>query len=317
MTVGVLQPEHLDPEAWQDELESRFPGLKVESSTTSPPRGRIRSARLGSVSTFQIAGSPQVVRRPLTVAREVGGPLKVCLLVRGTAVLHQSGRELVVRPGQLALYDTAQPYTLRLEGRWECDVMTFPLEALGVPRRWVDEVMSHTHDATGGPGAVLRSFIEATLQDGPGGCGGGHGLRFAEAGLALVASALTPSAQVASMTGAAESARRMQVLDHVRRHLRDPSLTPASVAGAHGMSPRSLDRLFASETTTVASAIRAWRLEGARRDLADPRWARHTIGVVAARWCFPEPAHFSRAFKAQFGVTPSDFQRRATTALSA
>lgn len=46
---------------------------------------------------------------------------------------------------------------------------------------------------------------------------------------------------------------------------------------------------------------------GARADLAD----RHLpIAAVARRWGFKDPTHFTRRFRAAYGVLPSEWRRR-------
>lgn len=95
-------------------------------------------------------------------------------------------------------------------------------------------------------------------------------------------------------------------------HLGDPRLDPASVAAAHHISVRSLHRLFQSQGLTVVGFIRHQRLEGVRRDLTDPGLRGKPIHAVAARWGFPRAAEFTRAFRASYGVTPSDYRESAS-----
>ncbi|MGC5286637.1 helix-turn-helix transcriptional regulator [Micromonospora sp. DT231] len=78
------------------------------------------------------------------------------------------------------------------------------------------------------------------------------------------------------------------------------------VADAHHISVRSLHRLFEAEDTTVASYIRDLRLARCRRDLTDPALRSLPAQAVAARWGFPDKAHFSRAFRAAYGITPQE-----------
>jgi AraC-like DNA-binding protein len=102
------------------------------------------------------------------------------------------------------------------------------------------------------------------------------------------------------------AALRGQIKAYIELHLREPGLGPERIARAHFISTRYLHKLFEPEGTTVAAHIRARRLEGARRDLTDPALAGHTIAALAARWGFPEPARFSRAFRAVYGCSPTE-----------
>ena len=89
-------------------------------------------------------------------------------------------------------------------------------------------------------------------------------------------------------------------------HLDDPSLTVASTATALGLSRRSLDRAFAEAGQSASRTLWALRLERCRRDLVvDPRAG---ISQIAFRWGFSDAAHFSRAFRAAFGESPSAYR---------
>jgi AraC-like DNA-binding protein len=91
--------------------------------------------------------------------------------------------------------------------------------------------------------------------------------------------------------------------------LADHRLTPAAVARAHHVSLRSLYKLFEPERTSVAGLIRERRLERCRRDLLDPALAARPVSAIAACWGLTNPAHFSRAFRAAYGVSPVEYRR--------
>jgi AraC-like DNA-binding protein len=80
------------------------------------------------------------------------------------------------------------------------------------------------------------------------------------------------------------------------------------------MSLRSLHQLFHDEGLTVAGWIRSRRLEGCRRDLADPSLDARPVAAVAARWGFSSAAEFSRAFRAAHGMPPAEYRRFARVA---
>jgi AraC-like DNA-binding protein len=102
------------------------------------------------------------------------------------------------------------------------------------------------------------------------------------------------------------SGRIVQIKRYIDEHLDDPSLSPATIAAANFMSLRSLQNLFRTEGLTVRSWIRERRLAGARRDLRDPRLADASVSQIAHAWGLPNPGHFSRLFRAAYGVSPRD-----------
>lgn len=99
------------------------------------------------------------------------------------------------------------------------------------------------------------------------------------------------------------------VHDFIARRLPDPRLTPQTIADAHQISLRHLQKLFHAEGLTVAGWVRHQRLERCRHDLADPRLRDRSINAIATRWGFGDAAHFSRLFRAAYGLPPSDYRQ--------
>jgi AraC-like DNA-binding protein len=112
--------------------------------------------------------------------------------------------------------------------------------------------------------------------------------------------------------GGAEAARAAhlhRVCQTIETLLSDPDLTLDRVADADGVSPRSLQKLFAAQGLNFSSYLRNRRLERCRLDLASPMFSTLSISEICFRWGFNGSAHFSRAFKERYGVTPRDWRR--------
>jgi AraC-like DNA-binding protein len=270
---------------------------------TSPP-----GATLGALVASRVSGSPQILRRTPPAGRGPIDRLKLCMQYEGTATVAQDGYERCAGPGQMVLYDTGRPYTLRLDGQWSCVVLAFPRSALSLPDSVVRQAMRHAHPFDAGPGAVLAGFVAAVLaqQTAIGSSAG----RLGEAAFHLIAGALGTTRPDCGEDPS--DVQRRRVLRYVREHLPVPDLTHDGIAAAHRMAPRSLHRLFKDEPHTVTEYIRLRRLEAVRQDLADPLLSHLSIARIAARWCFTSQAHFTRAFQARYGMSPSAARRAAT-----
>lgn len=97
----------------------------------------------------------------------------------------------------------------------------------------------------------------------------------------------------------------------IETRLREPSLCPDDVARGNGISTRHLHRLFRQAGTSFGTFVRDLRLARCRADLADPRCAALSVTAIAFRWGFSDSAHFSRSFKAAYGVTARAFRHRS------
>ena len=76
------------------------------------------------------------------------------------------------------------------------------------------------------------------------------------------------------------------------------------VLGAPGTLPADLT----AEQLAYAEFIRHRRLDRCRRDLLDPEHDSRPVAAVGARWGLVDAAHFSRAFKREYGVPPAAFR---------
>ncbi|GFE18466.1 hypothetical protein Sgleb_65130 [Streptomyces glebosus] len=100
----------------------------------------------------------------------------------------------------------------------------------------------------------------------------------------------------------------LRIRTFVQQHLHDPRLTPCSIATAHHVSRSYLYRLFEQEGESIAAWIRRQRLEHARRDLAEPVMRSIPLHAIAARWCFPHAADFTRASRKAYGMAPRGYR---------
>lgn len=95
----------------------------------------------------------------------------------------------------------------------------------------------------------------------------------------------------------------------IRQNLSNPALSPEFVAERCGISKRYLHELFSDTDKTVAQFTREERLFAARDAIRSSRTL--SMAEIAYRFGFSDQAQFSRLFKAQFDMTPSDCRRAA------
>ena len=111
----------------------------------------------------------------------------------------------------------------------------------------------------------------------------------------------------------ARAAHLHRICQTIETMLGDPKLTLANVAAEHGVSPRYLQKLFASAGQAFSHYVRTRRLERCRADLISPLHAQLSISEICFRWGFNGSAHFSHAFRDQYGVSPREYRRSANT----
>ena len=97
-----------------------------------------------------------------------------------------------------------------------------------------------------------------------------------------------------------------EIKRYIREHIDEP-LSRDVLAAVAGFSVSHFHRLFTSHTgENIAHYVRRERLERAGRKL---RMGAVNITEVALAAGFDSHAAFSRAFKQQYGISPSDFRQ--------
>jgi AraC-like DNA-binding protein len=301
-------------EYWNDAVSSTFVPLECRTAVTDVFRGNLVSVTLGDVQLSRIsAAQHQVQRTRRTIGRNDPGLLKLALQIHGTGRISQDGREARLDPGDLALYDTTRPYTLRYDDHtsFETLIVMFPDQLLGLSRDAVRAVTAQRVSGQEGLGALVSPFLgrlaESISPDGP----------ILSSRLALNVLGLLETLYRDRLDlGPAEpervsTARLVAIQAWLERHLGDPELTPEAIAAAHHISLRYLHRLFAADGSSVSRWVKEHRLEGCRRDLADPALVRFSVAALAARWGLLDAAGFSRSFRSAYGLSPREYRMRA------
>jgi AraC-like DNA-binding protein len=131
---------------------------------------------------------------------------------------------------------------------------------------------------------------------------------------AMVGACLAPSGD--RMAGAKPQIRvtlMERVRQSVRRQLRSPSLGPDRLCREAAMSRSQLYRLLEGEGG-AAHYIRRLRLSESFAILCNTS-NNLPIGAIAESLCFADASNFSRAFRREFGMTPSDVRAAALAGL--
>jgi AraC-like DNA-binding protein len=140
------------------------------------------------------------------------------------------------------------------------------------------------------------------------------GPKLARAIQAMMAACLAPSAELAAQAERHISLTLMErVRQAVSRNLRSPSLGPDKLCREAATSRSQLYRLLEGEGG-VAHYIKRRRLSESFSLLGDAS-NDLPISKVADMLCFADGSSFSRAFRREFGMSPSDVRTRAHVGL--
>lgn len=225
-----------------------------------------------------------------------------------------------IEAGTICLLDKALPYEAEFYERAErllvCVSRLHLERRLHDPDRYLKAVVSSDH----GIARMASEFAERLFKEAP---------YLDEAGQSTAAAVCLDLLASALVSGVLVEARPATPLDpsrrgsapallsrikaHIRCRLSESDLNPESIARAHGISKRYLHSLFAATGISVGMWIRDERLNRAYSDLASLRSQHTTVTDIALRHGFNDVPHFSRQFKAKYGITPNGVRRAEMT----
>ncbi|WP_374315057.1 helix-turn-helix domain-containing protein [Microbacterium sp.] len=279
--------------------------LDVHTEQDDRFRGALDAAAAGDIHVFGISADEHSVHRtPGLIARAPQQYFKFSLIERGTGLIVQDGREISLRAGDMAIYDTDRPYSLLFDDAMRMSVVMFPKVMLDIPADTITRLTATRLDGNGGVGAMIGPYV-ASLARGAGELDAHLARRMFRTAVDMVGTLLEANLGPEVTSTDAHGTLLRRVLDYIDENLPDSELSPGQIAAAHFISVRHLHAVFNEQGTTVSTMIRTRRLERCYDALVDPQQAHLSITAVAMAHGFVDAAHFSRTFRAHFGVPPS------------
>jgi AraC-like DNA-binding protein len=315
MTVALATSDYPDSdpiEVWINLNSGRACPVEHVMLSSEPFDARMRGEELGTGAVaLEFQESPHECRRtPRLISRSTAEYVGLIVHAGPPAVIEQGGRQTVMQPGGLMFYDLTRPSALSFPGPTRSDLLLIDRDAIGLDSRRIAELTARALPTERGTAAVLRPLLTglvSRLTD----CPPASAHRLGSCVIDLAALWLRECLDEAIPDAPAERTLLPRITMYLEQQLPDPNLCPEQIARAHHISTRYLSKLFAAEQNTVMGWVRERRLEKCRIDLIDPRLQGRSIAAIAARWGLLQPSHFSRAFRARYGVSPREYRRAA------
>jgi AraC family transcriptional regulator, positive regulator of tynA and feaB len=267
--------------------------------------------KIGDIWCMEVSTAAATVRHPPSDAALDGAIYTLHLVLEGSSMDRQWGRQCRLRAGDFALYASGpgEPFEATHEGPVRCLLLGIPSHTL---RRYLpcpERVIALPVSGHAGVGALVTNLLRdfwRSCREQPGEMTQPrllHGI------LELVAVAYANTQQAAACPSQSAAYHKGQILAYIESHLSATDLTPTRIATALHMTPRNLHYLFASEGETVARYILRRRLEESIRALTRMPPQQRTLTEIALDLGFGSVTHFGRAFRRCYGVTPSEYRR--------
>jgi len=294
-------------EAWRQSIGVIF---EVEPGGKEPPPGFQASVRSYDLREILVSGTNFGAERFKRDLRKVSSDgidhYMVQIYQSGSLVGSTKRNDMNVRPGDIQIVDLGQPHTSTVQNSSTINIV--------VPRDIMGEMLPARADLHGvvlqgdrGAGGLLADYMRslfARLES----VDAVEAPFIARATINMIAACFHPSADASARARAQiEGAIVDRLKRYIDQNLASRDLSAAGLCGRFRISRTQLYRMF-EPMGGVASYIQARRLDWALARLRDPLYQHRRVFEIAFSSGFSSIAHFSGAFRRQFGFSPSDLR---------
>jgi AraC-like DNA-binding protein len=303
-TRGIPPPDRV---AYWEEYTRKF--LVQMACSSFDDRGlEAEQSNLGlqDLHLAVIRGNAHAVQRtPAICSAAPKDAIYANLVISGRTMVLDNSECLTARAGDLIVYDSQRPYLLGFPGSMRHIMVDIPRDLyyqqvsnkrIGPPLILGSGSVAESRDAE-----HLQSLLTAVAET-----PARHDAADVQQLILNLISSLVSARTGNEPAAPLHSARRLAAERYIDQHLHDCTLTPSRVAGHLNISVRQVGRLFEPTGSSPARFIHERRLLKAREQLTLPQYRHVKIADLAYLWGFSSHAHFARAFRDYFGMTPSE-----------
>jgi AraC-like DNA-binding protein/mannose-6-phosphate isomerase-like protein (cupin superfamily) len=233
------------------------------------------------------------------------------MLLSGDYLLEQNGREVLLQPGDMAIYDATRPHRIHCPGEFAKLIFSIPRSLFRDRVPGIDRCTALRISGANGIGFIASNFLRSSAS---------HADQLqvqefsslSDHALDLLALAVASVRPVGFNLSRSWSISLNGIKTFIEQNLQNTDLDTNAITRYAGLSARYINGLFEDEGTSLMRYVWKRRLEKCKKDMQNPIYAGYRLSDIAFRWGFNDAAHFSRAFKQQFGCSPREFRLRDT-----
>lgn len=277
-----------------------FTGVDMDKALSAP----LAITRITTRNELTFRRGPQHIRK-----NRVGLRILWVVLTGSVRIARTSGTTNVTA-GQAGFLDSGVPFTASLKR--SSDGYHSSYQVIIPP----DLFMSHLHEAErlsepfsldSQEGHAVREILEVLVK---------YGDRLSDKTSEFMSHSLLEAVSDHLRNSGINMPKRQKLVDRrlsdienfIKMNLSDPELSYDKVAISCGISPRYLCFLLKANNTSFSELVWKNRLPKARDWLVSPKTRDYPIHEIAYMSGFKSAAHFSRMFRATYGMPPREYR---------
>ncbi|MEG3639874.1 helix-turn-helix domain-containing protein [Magnetococcus sp. PR-3] len=302
--------------AWQESIGVMLDSRVDTTSAATNFQASVESYLVDNIVLSRCkAGCQKFDRLPIRIAQDGIDHYMIQIFTRGRVEMNVGQKEIIAPTRTVVGFDLSEVLD-SVNTDFDLLSVIIPRERLAPLLRHPDTIQGTVVDSTIAEGKLFADFLEALFIAAPT-LSQAVGTHTANSLVHLAAAAMNGAMDVVDNNPQAITQHRLlQARNYIEQNLCSEKLTPQAIALGLGLSRASLYRLF-EPLGGVAAYIRNRRIKRAFRLLVSPPNpdAVQRITDVAFAVGFNDVAQFSRLFKDQYGITPSEARKQGTKSL--
>jgi len=303
--AAATRRTYVDRESLNHALTSDLVRWTVSETREAPLRTHVVSHRLGDIRLIELSGNPfGAVRGRAEISGDSDTYLGILYQRFGSTLCRKGDDRVIVGPGEIYVWHSGRPVSFVMPEKFDKLCMIVPI-ARFESVLYNAETYEGLRLPSGSNLATLLCSYLSTLTDSVMTRNDNTPFDAIDVTLEVLGAAFR--AQRRSSTIAPREQLFARINDDIETRLDDVTLSPKKIAEANRISIRYLYTLFSEHGETVSGWVRRRRLLRCRAEL-DGADTEASITEIAYRWGFNDSAHFSRLFKASFGMSPTQYR---------
>ncbi|WP_425373375.1 helix-turn-helix domain-containing protein [Mesorhizobium atlanticum] len=276
----------------------------------APSLPKLVSVNLGSCRLSEIRAKSHLVVNDRAFWRSFDpDAIKILMQLKGRSRFEQQQVAVDLGPRAAIIYDPVRAYSLQNLSDVDQLILQVPRSTFG------DETLARLSAPVPlpGEGDSLTHIVSGLMQMA---IGEAHKLdeascrRVGESLIQLVNGLIQAKPMAPEFRRSPLEALRERIVAYIDANLARSSLSAEDIAHHMGCSRRYLHRAFEGEGMTLERFVWDRRLERSKEELLSPARASVSISEIAFACGFNSSAHFSRAFKSKYDVSPRELRER-------
>lgn len=303
--AAATRRTYVDRESLNHALTADLVGWTVSETRQAPLLTHVAAHRLGDIRLLELSGNPfGAVRGRAEISGDSDTYLGILYQRSGSTLCRIGEDRVIVGPGEISVWHSGRPVSFEMPEKFDKLCMIVPIARLETVLYNAETYEGLRLSADSNLAMLLGSYL-STLTNSVMRRNDNTPFDAIDVTLELLGAAFR--AQQRSSTIAPRDKLFARISGYIEARLEDANLSPKKIAKDNGISVRYLYTLFSEQGMTVSGWVRRRRLLHCRAEL-DGADTETSITQIAYRWGLNDSAHFSRLFKASFGMSPTQYR---------